>query len=155
MRRKTRLSLVTVVDACADIESDIDSVLAERCKAHLKEWFDDVDGNDNTGSSATGKSSEGIESPSSVDSGTSESLPYRPFTARTRPADEPNRTTFEKHPEVFDGVFCCGDHRIAATLNGAFESGFNTARIISSRYTGRGRSSSPQPALRTQGAGDY
>ena len=136
------LASVTVVDACSDIESDVtDSVLAERCKAHLKEWFDDVDGNDNTGSGATGKSSEGNRvSPSSVDSWHFLRA-YRIAHSQPGqdPADEPNRTTFEKHPEVFDGVFCCGDHRSTATLNGAFESGFNTARIISSRYTGRGR----------------
>ncbi|CAM9554075.1 unnamed protein product, partial [Heterosigma akashiwo] len=42
----------------------------------------------------------------------------------------PNAAGFAKDPLVSEGVFCCGDHRGTATLNGAFESGLRATDAV-------------------------
>jgi len=116
------LASVTVVDSCvglgtgkegeaAQLLSSVpDEELATRCAAQLADWFCD------------------------------ESLPSRWTFLRAyriphaqpgqNPADDPGRSTFEKKAEVSERIYCCGDHRSTATLNGAFDSGKRAAEAI-------------------------
>lgn len=114
------LASVTVVDACVGGLGEVsDSELAERCQAQIAEWFGEEAGGGGGGGGGGVPSWRFLRS-------------YRIKHSQPGqdPAAAPGRASFEKQPEVSERVYCCGDHRNTATLNGAFESGANTAATI-------------------------
>ena len=111
------LASVTVVDACVGgLDAVSDSELAARCQAHIAEWFAEEEGGGGGG---------GVSSWRFL-----RSYRIKHSQPGQDPATAPGRVSFEKQPEVAERVYCCGDHRSTATLNGAFESGANTAAVI-------------------------
>lgn len=43
---------------------------------------------------------------------------------------DPNKATSSKSARIIENIFCCGDHRDSATLNGAISSGKRAAAEI-------------------------